>query len=116
MLDRHSRSVWDAVFAAAKALVNYVKERSNRHDLDGSPLMTTVFSAKEPILALNDLKDKMDEDEQQGIMHLFVGAVLGVRNPGGHSFPEGSEQRAIESISFLSLLADRVQEAKVRKP
>jgi hypothetical protein len=29
---------WDAVFAAAKALVNYVKERSGRHDLDGRPL------------------------------------------------------------------------------
>jgi uncharacterized protein (TIGR02391 family) len=107
---------WDAVFAAAKALVNYVKERSNRHDLDGAPLMTTVFSVKDPILAFNDLKDKTDEDEQQGMMHLFVGAVLGIRNPGGHSFPEGSEQRAIEYISFLSLLAYRVQEAKMKKP
>src|SRR5258707_38241 len=30
---------WDAVFAAAKALVNYVKERSGRHDLDGAVLV-----------------------------------------------------------------------------
>jgi len=28
---------WDAVFAAAKALVNYVKERSNRDDIDRAP-------------------------------------------------------------------------------
>src|SRR5206468_2999588 len=29
---------WEAVFAASKALVNYVKERSGRHDLDGAAL------------------------------------------------------------------------------
>src|SRR5207244_1785121 len=34
---------WEAVFAAAKALVNYVKERSGRHDLDGAPLVRSVF-------------------------------------------------------------------------
>jgi hypothetical protein len=44
----------------------------------------------------------------------FLSAVLGIRNPGGHSFPEGSEQRAIEYISLLSLLAYLVQEAKKR--
>jgi uncharacterized protein (TIGR02391 family) len=107
---------WDAVFAASKALVNYVKERSNRHDLDGAPLMRTVFSRNDPILAFNDLADHVDLDEQEGMMHLFEGAALGIRNPGGHSFPEGPDQRAIEYISFLSLLAYRVQEAKLRKP
>jgi len=111
-LDKHP---WEAEFAAAKALVNYVKERSNRHDLDGAPLMLTVFSKNAPILAFNDLANQTDLDEQEGMMHLFVGAVLAMRNPGGHSFPEGSDQRAIEYISFLSFLAYRVQEAKRRK-
>ncbi len=45
-------------------------------------------------------------------MHVFEGAVLGIRNPGGHTFPEGTKQRAIEYISLLNLLAYRVQEAK----
>jgi uncharacterized protein (TIGR02391 family) len=108
---------WESVFAAAKALVNYVKERSGRHDLDGAPLVRTVFSKGNPILAFNDLADQTDQDEQEGMMHLFEGAVLGIRNPGGHSFPEGPEQRAIEYISLLSLLAYRVQEAKrAKKP
>jgi len=102
---------WEAVFAAAKALVNYVKERSGRHDLDGAPLVRAVFSPNNPVLAFNDLSDQTDEDEQEGMMHLFEGAVLGIRNPGGHSFPEGPQQRAIEYISLLSLLAYRVQEA-----
>jgi uncharacterized protein (TIGR02391 family) len=106
---------WEAVFNAAKALVNYVKERSGRHDLDGASLMRTVFSRNAPILAFNDLADQTDIDEQEGMMHLFEGAVLGIRNLGGHSFPEGTEQRAIEYISLLSLLAYRTQEAKRRK-
>jgi uncharacterized protein (TIGR02391 family) len=107
---------WEAVFAASKALVNYVKERSGRHDLDGAPLMRTVFSKNAPVLAFNDLSDQTDQDEQEGMMHLFEGAVFGIRNPGGHSFPEGPEQRAIEYISLLSLLAYRVQEAQRVKP
>ena len=61
---------------------------------------------------LNELREQTDLDEQEGMMHLFEGAALGIRNPGGHSFPEGTEQRAMEYISFLSLLAYRVQEAK----
>lgn len=101
---------WDAVFAAAKSLVNYVKERSGQHDLDGAPLMRRVFSRKDPILAFNGLADQTDGDEQEGMMHLFEGVVLGIRNPGGHAFPEGSEQRAMEYISLISLLAYRVQE------
>lgn len=106
---------WDAVFAASKALMNYVKERSGS-DKDGTKLMYEVFSRTNPILAFNDLSDQTDGDEQEGIMHLFVGAALAIRNLGGHSFPEGSEQRAIEYISFLSMLAYLVQEAKKRKP
>jgi hypothetical protein len=35
---------WEAVFAASKALINYIKERSGRHDLDGLSLVRTVFS------------------------------------------------------------------------
>jgi Protein of unknown function (Hypoth_ymh) len=66
-------------------------------------------------LAFNDRSDQTDLDEQEGMMPLFEGAVLGIRNPGGHSFPEGPEQRAVEYISLPSLLAYRVQEAKRRK-
>jgi len=103
---------WEAVFAASKALINYVKERSGLHDLDGASLMRSAFSRNKPVLAFSDLTDQTDEDEQEGMMHLFEGVVLAVRNPGGHSFPEGSEQRALEYISLLSLLAYRVQEAR----
>lgn len=108
-LDGHP---WEAVFAASKALVNYVKERSNQHQMDGATLVRTVFSRKKPILAFNDLVDQTDHDEQEGMMHLFEGVIMGIRNPGGHSFPEGPQQRTEEYLSLISLLAYRVQESR----
>ncbi|HET6863193.1 MAG TPA: TIGR02391 family protein [Pyrinomonadaceae bacterium] len=105
---------WDAVFAGSKALLNFVKERSGL-DIDGASLVRTAFSKNNPVLAFNELANQTDIDEQEGMMHLFEGAVLAIRNPGGHAFPEGSEQRAIEYISLLSLLAYRVQEARLRR-
>lgn len=75
--------------------------------------MRTVFSRNAPVLAFNDLSDQTDSDEQEGMMHLFEGAALAIRNPGRHSFPEGPEQRAVEYLSLLSLLAYRVQETRV---
>lgn len=105
---------FEAVFAAAKSLINMVKEKSGKHDMDGAPLMRTVFSRKDPILFINDLATQVDEDEQEGMMHLFEGAVLALRNPGGHAFPQGSAQRALECIQLLSLLAYQVDESKRR--
>jgi hypothetical protein len=58
--------------------------------------------------------DKTDGDEQEGMMHLYAGSVLAIRNPGGHDFPEESPGRALELIAFLSLLAKRADEANKR--
>src|SRR5437879_515557 len=67
----HDGHHFDAVFAASKALVNYVKERSGRHDLDGTSLMRTVFSKNAPVLAFNALSDQTGLDEQDGMMPFF---------------------------------------------
>lgn len=105
----------NAVFDASKALINYVKEKSGRTDLDGANLMRTVFSRKDPILAFNDLKDQADFDEQEGMMHLFEGAVLAIRNPRGHTFLDDSSEFALEYIGLISMLANRLEGAKKLK-
>jgi uncharacterized protein (TIGR02391 family) len=104
----------NAVGDAAKALVNYVREKSRRDDLDGAPLMRTVFSANAPILSFNDLKDQSDRDEQEGMMHLFEGAVLGIRNPRSHAFRIDDVHDAVEYLGLLSLLTRRVERARRR--
>ena len=107
--DGHYRQ---AVLDASIALVNFVKERSGKHELDGVGLMTTVFSKNNPILAFNNLSDQSDKDEQEGMMHLFMGAVLFLRNPRAHSLRIDSSEDALEFIGLLSLLANRVEKAK----
>lgn len=102
--------LWEAVFAAGKALVLHVKDRSGRHDLDGVPLMRTVFSKNNPVLRFNSLATQADLDEQEGRMHLYEGAVMALRNPGGHGFPTGPAHRAAQYIHLLSLLAFRADE------
>jgi uncharacterized protein (TIGR02391 family) len=107
--DGHYRN---AVADASVALVNLVKEKSRRHDLDGAGLMTTVFSKNQPILAFNDRRDRTEEDEQEGMMHLFLGAVLALRNPRVHNLFDDSPEMALEYIALISLLAKRVDQAK----
>jgi len=53
------------IFDASKALINLVKERSGKHNLDGAPLMRTVFSRNNPILAFNDLSEQVYQDNKK---------------------------------------------------
>jgi uncharacterized protein (TIGR02391 family) len=107
--DGHYRQ---AVLDGSIALENYVREKSRRHDLTGANLMRTVFSAKDPILAFNHLYDQTDKDEQEGMMHLFEGAVLALRNPRAHDLSDDSPELAFDYIALLSLLAKRLDNAE----
>ncbi len=110
--DGHYR---EAVLNASIALVNYVKEKSGQQSLDGANLMRTVFSIKKPILAFNPLADQTDFDEQEGLMHLFEGAVMALRNPRAHDLAADSAEFALEYIAFLSLLAKRLDSSVRQK-
>jgi len=95
--DGHYRQ---ALLDATIALVERVKERANRHDLDGTPLMQQVFSPKRPVLRLSP-----NEDEQLGWMWLFSGAVMAIRNPKAHSLrAQPDAQTAFEWLAFCSAL------------
>lgn len=101
----------NAVEAAVKALNGLVRVRSGL-DIDGTSLMETAFSPKNPILRFNDLSDQSDRDEQKGFMMMFSGAVSGLRNPRAHGFIRDDPERALEFIAFVSLLAKLLDEAK----
>jgi uncharacterized protein (TIGR02391 family) len=110
--DSHYRQ---AILDGSIALVNLVKNKSGRSNLDGADLMRKVFSRKNPTLAFTALRDRADEDEQEGMMHLFEGAVLALRNPPAHKLADLSAELALDYIAFLSLLANRVDSAKRRE-
>jgi uncharacterized protein (TIGR02391 family) len=104
---------WEAALAGLNALVNYVRERSNRRDLGGVQLMRVAFSKDDPLLAFNNLTDQADFEEQEGLTNLFAGVVLLSRNLEGRPVSKSSDRRAIEYICLLSLLAHRLEQAKI---
>lgn len=95
----------NAVEDAVKALNALVRLNSGVDDKDGSQLMESVFSPKNPILKINALTDQSGIDEQRGFMNLFSGAVSGLRNPRAHKLIKDDAEMALEFIAFISLLA-----------
>ena len=92
----------DAVEASLKHLNNAVKEKSGATDKDGAELMRTVFSANCPILRINELQSQSDKDEQRGYMHLFEGAMIGIRNPRAHE--SGLIDDAATALEILAMV------------
>jgi len=104
----------EAVFESVKALNNYVKEKAKITDKDLSDAMAKVFNENNPIIKLNELKTRSEIDEQRGFKFLFMGAMTGIRNPLGHETYEINDRnRALEYLSFLSLLFRKAEEGEL---
>lgn len=102
-----------AIFEAFKAVNNSVKEKTSS-PLDGKDLMAKVFREENPIIKLNELKTKSEKDEQEGFKFLFMGAMVGIRNPEAHdSVIQTDPNRTLEYLGFASLLMKRVEEGTV---
>lgn len=95
----------NAVGEACKVLNLLVQMRSGETEQNGTPLMQYVFSANNPILRFNNLVSQSDKDEQQGMMFLYSGAMLALRNPRAHEVIKDDPEQTVEYIGFLSLLA-----------
>lgn len=112
-----------AISEAFMALIDMVKEKSgypkgsNGKELDGTALMEQVFSPKNPILKFNELKSRIELDEQIGLMELFKGAVLAIRNVFIHKSRDEQENpyRTIEYLQFASFLAKKLDLATLAK-
>ena len=97
-----------AILEAFKSVNNMVKSKSGKTSLDGKNLMTTVFSKNNPILKINRLITPTDQDEQEGYMHLFAGAMLGIRNPKAHDeIVQNNPLLTIKLLCLASLLAEK---------
>jgi len=105
----------DAVEAALKHFNVAVRDKANRPALDGADLMRQVFSARNPILAINEMKNTSQRDEQQGYMDMAAGAMTGVRNPRAHAVGyENDPWRSLELLAFVSYLRRRLDDARLR--
>jgi uncharacterized protein (TIGR02391 family) len=94
----------NAIEDACKVLDLLVKLRSGRDDLSGTELMQTVFSERNPVLKFNDGVTDTDRSEQKGMMFLYAGTMLALRNPRAHGFRPDDAGTAIQVISFINFL------------
>ncbi len=104
----------DAVEAAFKQFNHRVKQAaapSVDASLDGSALMTRVFSPNTPILRLAEASSPSAQSIQQGYMQIFAGAMTGIRNPKAHENISISPERALHFLYLASLCFHKLDEA-----
>ena len=107
-MDRHYA---EAILAAFKEVNVVVQEISGLKDKDGKSLMDQAFSPSNPKIKLTNLSSKTEQDEQQGFMHLFGGATMGIRNPKAHSnIVQDDAYKTLHYLALASLLLKRLDE------
>lgn len=109
----------DAVEAALKEVNDRVKKIAKKlrgQELDGADLMYKVFSPNSPALLLGDLSTATGRSMQEGYMHIFAGAMTGIRNPKAHANIDIDPERAIHFLFLASLLMSKVDEATGSTP
>ncbi len=105
----------EAVFNASTALITYTKKKAECSDLDGAKLMFRTFSKDNPCLIFKEDESQSNRDEQEGLMHLFVGVVQAIRNPRAHEIKPELHDEALECIVLCSFLAKKLDQAELRR-
>ena len=96
----------EAVRKAFQTVNNRVKRLAGT-SRDGFKLMTYAFGGDSPALPVNSMSTESEQNEQQGVMHLFAGAVLSQRNPTTHEDDWEWDRElpyVLDCMSFASML------------
>lgn len=85
--------------------------------MDGSALADKAFSLDDPYLVLSEIDSESGKNDQKGFLQILKGAFQGIRNPKAHSLAHDlTPQKAAQYLVFASLLARRLDEARLAKP
>jgi len=97
-----------AVLAAFQAVELQVQTKSGLTET-GVTLMHRAFNPQSPIIDVARHGGRNAQDEREGFRFLFVGAMLGLRNPRAHGadLPD-TETEAIEFLALASALLRRI--------
>ena len=85
---------------------------------DGNKLVDIAFSTKDPHLALNDLSNQNEINQQKGFVEMLKGVVYFYRNVNAHSAKiqtNYSETGSLEALMIISFLRKRLDECKLTK-
>lgn len=103
-----------AIFEAFKALEEYARDKSKIKDKHGVKLMSYVFNGDSPILNIKCSRSETVKEEQEGFKFLFMGSMLGIRNPKGHyTIAQEDRSRTLQYLALASLLFKTVDDSVV---
>lgn len=109
-----ARSAFIEINARVKMLFPELKGKDGKQ-LDGYPLMQTVFSAQAPKLVIADTSTDTGANVQRGFMDMFAGAVAALRNPKAHENASITAEDAARQLMFASMLMYKLDEALERE-
>jgi uncharacterized protein (TIGR02391 family) len=105
----------EAVRKALERFEKMIQDAVGDHSNIGKDLMGKTFKRENPAIAINDLVTGNDKSEQEGFMHLAMGAMAGMRNLYSHGDVKTmTPMDAFERLCFVSLLFKRVEKALAR--
>jgi uncharacterized protein (TIGR02391 family) len=105
----------DAVLNSIIAVFDLIRQKTNLKE-DGDNLIGKAFSLHDPYLILSDIDNESGENDQKGFIQILKGSFQGIRNPKAHSLTHDlTPLKAAQYLVFASLLARRIDEAKVVK-
>lgn len=110
-----SDNYFHAVLEAVKSIAEKIRSRTGLVD-DGAALVDRAFSGTVPVLAINSLKTKSEQDEQKGFCNLLKGTFGMFRNPTAHEARVNwavSKADAEDLLSLVSLIHRRIDAANM---
>ncbi|MGB2808853.1 MAG: TIGR02391 family protein [Sedimentisphaerales bacterium] len=103
----------DAVLNSIIAVFDLIREKTGLKG-DGDRLIGKAFSLEKPYLILSEIDTESGKNDQKGFMQIYKGSFQGIRNPKAHSLAHDiTKLKAAQYLVFASLLARRIDEAKV---
>lgn len=99
----------EATFHAFKYVEKVVQKHARSTQI-GEKLMMAVFNEASPAVKLNTLSNPSEQDEQRGYRFIFAGAIVAIRNPGGHEITLSDDPDVcLDHLAFASLLLRRLE-------
>lgn len=111
------RDYYGVITEAVKSLLENIREKAGTKE-DGNKLVDIAFSTKDPRLALNDLSNQNEINQQKGFVEMLKGIIYFYRNVNAHSAKiqtNYSETDVLEALVIISFLQRRLEECTIKK-
>lgn len=106
-----AQNYFHSVFEAVKSIAETIRQKTGLTS-DGSELIDTVFSIRNPLMKINDLGNETQESEHKGFVNLVKGVFGMFRNTTAHApkiIWEINELDALDIMSTISLIHRKLE-------